>query len=276
MQQPDDTMRNIQSYYGDQDERSRLSNIWGQVEYVRTQRIINRYLESPPAVVLDIGGAAGRYACWLAREGYRVHLVDAVPLHVQQAVAASATQPETPIASCRVGDARHLEFADGLADAVLLMGPLYHLVSVQDRRRALAEAYRVLKNGGRLFAVGISRFASTIDGLFEGYYLDPVFRQIMRRDLEDGQHRNPSEKPGYFTDSFFHHPEELVAEVVGSGFELEALLAVEGISYMMKDLTESWSVESHREFLLEIIGKMEREPSLLGASPHLMCVAVKP
>ena len=137
------------------------------------------------------------------------------------------------------------------------------------------EAYRVLKNGGRLFAVGISRFASTIDGLLQGYYLDPAFRQIMRRDLEDGQHQNPTQKPGYFTDAYFHHPEELEAEVAGSGFDVEALLAVEGISYMMVDFDQNWADEHHRDFLLSIIEKTEREPSLVGASPHLICVGVK-
>lgn len=276
MQQVAGALGGVQDYYNRWDERDRLSSVWGQVEYVRTQTIIDRYLDSPPAVVLDVGGAAGRYACWLAREGHTVHLVDPVPLHIQQADQASSLQPDTPIASCQVGDARQLGFADGLADAVLLMGPLYHLVRAEERHRTLVEAHRVLKRGGLLFAVGISRFASTIDGLTEGYYLDPAFRRIMRRDLEDGQHRNPTQNPVYFTDTFFHHPEELVGEVVVSGFDLEGLLAVEGISYMMKDLDERWMVESDREFLLEIIAKTEREPSLIGASPHLMCVAVKP
>jgi ubiquinone/menaquinone biosynthesis C-methylase UbiE len=243
---------------------------------VRTQEIILRYLERPPAVVLDVGGAAGRYACWLAQEGYQVHLVDPVPLHIQQAKAASAAQPETPIASCRLGDARQLAFESNSTDAVLLMGPLYHLVDARDRRQALKEAYRVLKTGGIIFAIGISRFASTIDGLTSGYFLDLPFREIMRRDLEDGQHRNPTGNPAYFTDTFFHHPDELQAEVVGAEFKLQALLAVEGISYMMRDLDRNWAVESHREFLLELIAKTEQEPTLIGASPHLMCVAMKP
>jgi ubiquinone/menaquinone biosynthesis C-methylase UbiE len=71
------------------------------------------------------------------------------------------------------------------------MGPLYHLVEAADRLQALAEAYRVLKPGGTVFAVGISRFASSIDGLASGYFLDPAFRAIMLGDLEDGQHSSP-------------------------------------------------------------------------------------
>jgi ubiquinone/menaquinone biosynthesis C-methylase UbiE len=211
----------------------------------------------------------------LAKRGYQVHLVDPVPLHIQQAQAASDAQPETPIASCTLGDARQLEFGDEMADAVLLLGPLYHLVESQDRNRSLTEAYRVLKTGGHLFAVGISRFASTIDGLASGYFLDPAFREIMRRDLETGQHRNPTDNPVYFMDTFFHHPDELKAEVASAGFEIAGLLAIEGISYMMKDIEKNWQVEGYRKFVLEIMGEIESEPSLIGASPHIMCVGVK-
>lgn len=57
---------------------------------------------------------------------------------------------------------------------------------------------------------------------------------------------------------------------------MQTLVAVEGISYMMKDLDRNWAVESHRTFLLELIERLEQEPSLIGASPHIMCVATKP
>ena len=275
MKRSDNMIDKIVAYYSDYDEQTRLSESLGQVEYLRTKNIISRYLKYPPAVVLDIGGAAGQYSCWLAKEGHEVHLIDPVPLHIQQALVASDAQPETPIASCKIGDARRLEFDDAIVDAVLLLGPLYHIVGSQDRIRSLSEAYRVLKTGGKLFAVGISRFASTIDGLTSGYLLDPVFQKIMRRDLENGQHRNPTDNPAYFTDTFYHHPEELKAEISSVGFEIAGLFGIEGISYMMKDFDENWNIERHREFLLEIIRKIEKEPSLIGASPHIMCVGIK-
>jgi ubiquinone/menaquinone biosynthesis C-methylase UbiE len=265
----------IVEYYNEFDEQGRLSNNWGQIEFLRTQNIVRRYLKRTPSVILDVGGAAGRYSCWLAKEGHEVHLIDPVPLHIQQARTASDHQPKAPLASCKVGDARQLEFDDEIADAVLLLGPLYHLVEVVDRKRCLSEAYRVLKSGGYLFAAGISRFASTTDGLFSGYFLDPVFREIMRGDLETGRHHNPTNNPAYFMDTFFHHPDELRAEVSDSGFEIAGLFAVEGISYLMKDFEKNWHIEDNRKFLLEIIGKIEEEASLIGASPHIMCVGVK-
>jgi predicted SAM-dependent methyltransferase len=72
-----------------------------------------------------------------------------------------------------------LEFEDGIANAVLLHGPLYHLVESEEHLHSLSEAHRVLRSGGHLFATRISRFASTIDGLQSGYFLATVFQGIM-------------------------------------------------------------------------------------------------
>ncbi len=264
------------TYYNQYDEQTRLSGPWGQVEFVRTQAILNRYLPPPPARILDVGGAAGRYACWLATLDYQVHLVDPVPRHVQQALAAVRAQPNHPLASCTLGDARNLAFAGRSAEAVLLLGPLYHLTDPSDRHRALTEAHHILKPGGVLFAAAISRYASTLDGLDSGYYQDPAFQAIMRQDLATGQHRNPTGNPAYFMDTFFHHPAELRAEVSAAGYQVAALLAVEGMAYLVKDLEHDWAQPEYRRFLLEILARTETESTLLGASPHLMCIAHKP
>lgn len=275
MKQSDQKIEKIVEYYSEYDEQARLSKSFGQIEFLRTKNLISRYLNPPPAKILDVGGANGRYSAWLAEKGYEVHLIDPVPLHVEQAREVSNQQSETPIASCAIGDARQLEYDDEVADAILLLGPLYHLVDAQDRHHSLAEAYRVLKVGGYLFAAGISRFASVIDGLVSGRYLEPDVQKIMRQDLENGQHRNPTKTPGYFMETFFHHPDELKAEVENAGFQIAGLFAIEGISYMMKDFDESWEDENRRQFLLEIIAKIEKEQSLLGASPHIMCIGKK-
>jgi hypothetical protein len=160
-------------------------------------------------------------------------------------------------------------------DAVLLFGPLYHLTEVEDRLMALQEAERVLRSGGMLFAAGISRFASTLQGFARGYIDDPEFAALAERDLEEGQHRNPSAKPGYFTTAYFHHPDDLVDEVRNSGFSLEALLAVEGPFWMLQDIEDQWADEAKRQRLLDILKRIEGERSLLGASAHIMAVGRK-
>src|SRR5262249_25738546 len=152
-------------HYGTGLEIERLRHGAGLLELLRTQDILERTLPPAPGVVLDVGGGPGVYACWLARKGYEVHLSDPIPLHIEQAREAALHQPDRPLASAVQGDARTLDRPTASADGVLLLGPLYHLVERRERMAALAEAARVLKPGGRLFAVGISRWASLLDGL---------------------------------------------------------------------------------------------------------------
>jgi ubiquinone/menaquinone biosynthesis C-methylase UbiE len=186
----------IQSHYGSGYERSRLFP-GGQpsLEFVRALELLERLLPAPPGRVLDVGGGPGTYAVPLARRGYRVHVVDPVRLHVEQARQAAAADPAAGFTAA-LGDARQLAEPDASQDAVLLFGPLYHLTETANRRRALAEARRVLARGGRLLAMAVCRFASLLDGLYEGWLDDPVFRPIVDRDLADGQHRNPTRPAG--------------------------------------------------------------------------------
>ena len=244
----------------------------GRLEYLRTRELLARYLPPAPATVLDIGGGAGAYALPLAREGYSVHLIDAMPLHVEQARQASALQQDSPLASAQVGDARRLVWDDNSVDAVLLLGPLYHLTSRDDRLRAFKEAYRVVRQGGVVVAAAISRFASTYDGLLRGFLEDPRFEEIVERDVREGQHRNPSGRPEWFTTAYFHLPEELRDEAIEAGLEVEALMGIEGPAWVLPDL-DSWLEEpARRSSLLDVIRRVEVEPSLLGATAHILVV----
>ena len=257
------------AYYARGREAARLGEGHGLLEFERTCEILERWLPASPADVLDVGGGPGAYAVWLTSRGYRVVLVDAVPLHVAHALDAAASADQSLAA--RVGDARRLEEPDGAADAVLLLGPLYHLTERAERLRALREARRVLRPSGLLFAEGVSRFASLLSGLFDGFLADPAFRAIVARDLEDGQHRNPTSRD-YFTTTFFHHPDELRAEVAQAGFTMDAVLGIEGPGWALPDLVARWADPARRAEILAAARAIEGEPSLLGFHAHILAV----
>jgi ubiquinone/menaquinone biosynthesis C-methylase UbiE len=245
---------------------------WGRLERVRTQELLERYLPPAPATILDVGGGPGAYAVWLARRGYAVHLLDPVELHVAQAREASARAPGAALAGAEVGDARALPAADRSADGVLLLGPLYHLTDAEDRDRSLREAHRVLRPGGTVAAAAISFFAPTIDGIRNAKLDDPAFEATIEHAFREGRHRNPDGRPDLFTTAYFHRPEQLADEVRSAGFALEAVLAVEGVGHFLKE-PDAWLDDPARRDLLR---RVEAEPALLGASPHLLAVGRVP
>jgi ubiquinone/menaquinone biosynthesis C-methylase UbiE len=263
----------IESHYELALERGRLREGVGAVEFVRTRELLGRFLPPPPAVILDVGGGAGAYAVPLAAEGYQVHLLDPVSLHVEQALTA-ARSAGTTLAGAVVGDARRLPYPDAGADAALLLGPLYHLTDRADRVIALQEARRTLRPGGVVAAAAISRFASTFDGLARGLLEDARFEEIVECDVRDGQHRNPEpdDRPEWFTTAYLHRPEELGHELEEAGFGVETVLAVEGPAAFRPDL-DAWMTErDRRDAMLRAIRRVEAEPSLLGASAHLLAI----
>jgi SAM-dependent methyltransferase len=263
----------ILGYYQRGFEEERLSGgAQGRLEYLRTRELLSRLLPLAPARVLDVGGGTGAYALPLAREGYAVRLIDPVPLHVERAEAGSAAQPETPLTGAEVGDALSLSQVDATADAVLLLGPLYHLTLEDDRLQALREARRVVRPGGVVIAAAISRFASTIDGLFNGFLADDEFEAIVERGLGEGQHRNPGERPGWFTTAYFHRPEELREEAEAAGLAVDGLFGIEGPAWTMPDLDAWLEDPARRAKLLAALRRVEAEPDLLGASAHLLLV----
>jgi SAM-dependent methyltransferase len=253
----------IRAHYEQGIERDRLGQGYSRIEFTRTKELLGRVLSPPPATVLDVGGGPGAYADWLADEGYHVRLVDAVPLHIEQAAELAAGRFET-----RLGDARRLEEQDGVADVVLLLGPLYHLVERGERLKALREAKRVLRPGGVLAAAAISRFASLLDGLVGGELREPAFRTIVEGDLREGQHRNPV-RLDYFTTAFFHRPEELVEEIAEAGFEVEALFGVEGPGWLRPEL---WDDPEGKEAILYAARAVEQEVALIAVSAHLLAI----
>jgi ubiquinone/menaquinone biosynthesis C-methylase UbiE len=264
----------IQRYYGLGQEQTRLLAPAGDLERLRTLDILSRHLPLPPAVICDIGGAAGIYAFPLSERGYRVHLIDPVALHIQQAQAHS-TKSGISLASMAQGDARAIDMPAGVADAALLLGPLYHLVERSDRKVALQEAHRILKPDGLLFAAVISRYASLIDGFSSGFFADDRFREIVKRDLSSGQHRNPTESAEYFTTAYFHRPDELRAEIHDADFHDIRILGIEGPVWGAAAFRSALADVAQRGTLLQMLAEIEGEPSIVGASAHLIAIARK-
>jgi ubiquinone/menaquinone biosynthesis C-methylase UbiE len=264
----------IVDHYAQADERARLKYAEGRLELVRTQETLRRVLPPPPAVVYDVGGGAGTYATWLARDAYQVHLIDLVPKHIEQARAA-ARQEGVAIQSLAVGDARSLQVDDEVADALLLLGPLYHLPASEDRVLCWREAQRILRPAGVVIGAIIGRFASMLDGLRRDLVADPEFEAILMEDLSTGVHRNTTAKPDYFTTAYLQRHMEAVTECESAGLKVEQVVGLEGPAWLFPDLERRLDDPQACTQLLGLLRLVESEPSLIGVSAHTLVVARK-
>ncbi|MFR9721790.1 class I SAM-dependent methyltransferase [Streptomyces sp. MS19] len=267
MTEPRQLHPEILAYYSRGEEDGRLSDADGhsaaaRLELLRTRDVLRRTLPAPPARVLDVGGAGGVHSRWLRDDGYTTELLDPVPLHVEQARAHGLT--------ARHGDARELPVPDAAFDAVLLLGPLYHLPERADRVRALAEARRAVRPGGLVAAAAISRFAPLTDGLLKGQAYAPgrlarLLGHVRTGHLPDGR--------GGFTTAWFHEPADLAAEFADAGLPGAVTRGLEGPAWLIGDMRERLDDPAARATVLTALRAVETETALLGVSSHLLTTA---
>ncbi|QIS19140.1 class I SAM-dependent methyltransferase [Nocardia terpenica] len=248
-------------HYSIDTEGTRLSRTpHGRLEFLRTQELIRRYLTAP-ARVLDVGGGTGVHAEWLAADGHPVHVVDLVPGHIEAAAML-------PGVTAQVGDARRLPVADRGIDAVLLLGPLYHLTESSDRATALAEAHRVLRPGGVIAAAAISRYSALLQKGADGTLdLDatPSITQAIATGHYDGH-------VGFFP-THWHTADELRTELEAAGFEHAEVYGIEGPAWPALDLAGVDAFDVLAPAALRCARLVERDPHIVNASTHLLAFA---
>jgi ubiquinone/menaquinone biosynthesis C-methylase UbiE len=270
----------VRDYYDSFGEREweRLANAEdGALEFAVTQRAIAKYLPTG-ARVLDIGGGPGRYSLWLAERGHHVSLADFSPVLIALAREKVAASPVGALVDEIVeADARDLSRWDNETfDAVLALGPFYHLTDAADRDLAARELSRVLRSDGLAFVAVMPRYAflrRTLAIPDERRHLaSPAF---VARVLVDGVFEN--DIPGRFTGGYGVHPTEVAPFFARHGFNALALLAAQSI---IPDLQESLAALASNDprahyATLDTLIRVAGDPSILGLANHLLYVGRK-
>lgn len=262
-------------------ERNRLRTGLGLIEFERTKELLMDNLPLPPAVIYDIGGGYGEYSWWLASLGYEVHLFDISETNIAMSEELSSCYPGVSLAAREISDAREIARADESADAILFMGPLYHIVEKSERLLAIKECYRLLKKSGVLFSAAITPYATllwatTVFGAQNRLLEEDAFMHMITRELVDGEHIWPvnSSYKGMGR-SHFHSANELKDELFEGGFHSIIVHGVVGGAWLAPNIDELWKNPDSREALMRTVRMLDMRDDIVGLSTHILAVSHK-
>ena len=271
------------AYYDAGLEFNRLRTGIGRIEFDRTKELLLESLPKPPAVIYDIGGAYGEYAWWLTSLGYEVHLFDLSERNIEMSGLLADEYRGFNLASKKVADARSVPMRSSSADAILLMGPIYHITDHDERIKALRESYRLLKPGGKIYTAALTPFSCLLHnitvyspGSEYDRLEDPGFIKMVERELIDGCHVNPNHK--YYKgigSAHFHSAAELRKELEEGGFKDTEVHGIMGGAWLVHDLDNLWDNETSREALMNTIRLLDGHEEIIGLSGHLLGISVK-
>jgi S-adenosylmethionine-dependent methyltransferase len=266
-----DDVSDIASFYNSDPEREHRRLEEHQLEYDLTWRYLNQYLPAQ-AAILEVGAGTGRYTVELAKRGYTLTAVDlsvALIEECRKGVADAGLERQVRFV---VADARDLgEVAEIGFDAVLLMGPLYHLIVEADRKVALQAAFDRLREGGILFSAFLSRFGVMSDLLKNKPGWIETQAEV-RSVLERG--KRPDDFPRGGFRGYLTQISEIAPLHEAIGFETLAVAAVEPL-IGADDESYNKLQGKQRQLWLDLLYEISTERSILGASRHLLYIGTK-
>ena len=263
-------MNPVERYYDDECDREWQRMDRHKLEFALTKRAMEIYLPAGSRI-LDVGGGPGRYSVHLAGKGHAVTLLDLSAQNVRRALAEAENESVT-LEGAIHGNALKLDeyFTPESFDAVLCMGPMYHLPVEADRRLALEQCMRVLKPGGILMLAFISAYAPIVDSLKR--YPETIVESAQRylSYLQDG-HNKASDG---FTEAFFMHPDAIPGLLEGLPLHKLRLIASEGLGALAEPQINALPEDQFQAWV-DLFWSIADHPALFGACEHLLYVAAK-
>jgi ubiquinone/menaquinone biosynthesis C-methylase UbiE len=273
------SLDDVRGYYAAAAHRERerlVRSTAGRVERAVNLRVIREHLASPGRI-LDLGGGAGAYTLELAGDGHTVVLADLSSELLDLARRDIAADPPARerVEAVIETDARDLSaFADESFDAVLCLGPFYHLTCREDRLRAAEELARVLRPRGYAFVAYIPR-TTLLRFLVSAVAAGAEYHSgVLRLAVATGIYR--ATEPGRFTEAYYPVPSEMQSLFSRAGIQTVRSVASEGIATVLPETgLDAWSAGEAFEELLEVCLQTAEEPTLQGATTHMLLVGRK-
>ena len=259
----------VETYENYREEDRLSTNQARRIEFITTTRIMDELIQ-PESTILDCAAGTGLYAFYLADQGNSVTATDLTPRHVEY--MRENLKNKTYQMDTAVLDAIDMKmFADESFDAVLNMGPFYHLISEEQRAKCLSESIRVLKKGGLLFTAYIPRY-------YMYQYMIMKDPEYLSKEYEEAFMQtgviSHKEKNCFWTDSYYSSKDEMENIYHKNGLQIEDHFAQDGLTPQFAKIADAWKEQQFKVWC-EHHYKVCREQSILGLSNHVMIVGRK-
>lgn len=253
----------LNKYYSEYDEEARLvKDRSHHVEFITTIEYVDRYLKENDRI-LEVGAGTGRYSLYYASKGYKVDSVELIQSNID--VFKTKIKDDMDINVIK-GNALDLSmYEDETYDVTLVLGPLYHLFTKEDKQKAISEALRVTKKGGMIFLAYITNDAVILSyGLRKGNLLRIP-------ELVDENYKVKDIPEEIFSVNLVDEFDEMMKD-----FSVEHLhnVATDGISAQLAEYVNKLSEEEYDIWVKYHLKTAERK-ELLGYSNHILYIARK-
>jgi Methylase involved in ubiquinone/menaquinone biosynthesis len=264
-------MNPIIQFYEMYDEESRLQSRKSKnVEFVTTTKLLDTYF-TKKMNILEVGAGSGIYSFYFAQQGHNVTATDLTPKHVAIMNRRLQDNPKLPIQIMEANATELKMFEDSKFDAALCLGPLYHLVDVDQQNKCISECLRVLKPGGIAAFAYIPRlqvFPYVVQG-DRRYLTDNWMERIIDRGATYA-----NEEDSFWTDAYYHTSEEIEKRLGAHSVETIDHIGTDGIAPLIGEFIDQLNDDEY-EVWLKYHWKTCREPSILGMSNHALILCKK-
>ncbi len=261
-------MNYLEEYYTNYDEEGRLLRRYGQVEYITTMKYIHKFLqeqEKSSQRILEVGAATGRYSIALAEEGYTVDAVELVEHNLS--ILKSKIKEQYHITP-RQGNALDLSaYEEDTFDMTLVLGPMYHLYTEEEKKRALTEAIRVTKPKGYIMVAYCMNEATILQYCF----IQNKLQECMSKNMLTEDFHCLSKPEDLFE---IVRTEDIKHLTEGMGVTRVHLVATDGATNYMRDVIDNMEEEVFKQYIRYHLTICERQ-DLIGATNHSLDILRK-
>jgi ubiquinone/menaquinone biosynthesis C-methylase UbiE len=274
------SIRRVRRFYeiSAQREWERLEHpTQGALEFSINKAWIQKFLPKPGSRVLDIGGGPGRYSIWLAWQGYRVTLADLSPdlLAIARRKAAEEGVELDQVVEANAVDLSR--FDDNSFDAILCLGPMYHLLEESDRQAVAGELFRVLNRGGHAFVAFLNHLGALRAAVNQDIpFFTPYTFDIVKRWHYD--HVMDFPVAGIFSPAWVIHPLDVAPFMERSGFGSVEVISSQSVA---GDVQGHLALFAERQpelhaWVIDELANIANDPTIIGSGWHLLYIGRKP